>query len=303
MGEHREARRFVIIPKVGHPWFEEVRQGALAQAQLLQDKVGGEIFVEYAPPAEASVTLQDSLVTEVAATHPSGILIDPVGVLADMPGLAGARASGVPVVVFDSPPPDPTFASVGNDFSEQGRLAASRLVELIGATGEVAIMQGFPTAPNHRQRYEAQLAVLREHPGITVVDGGVDDDSIERAEAQAAAVLAARPGLRGYLCCDASGPIGIANAIRATGRTGQVSVVGMDGIEPILRAVKDGVLESSVASIPDMQGSMALLMLWQAVEGMRIPQKIDTGIDLITAGNVDDFLAALRRRNAAGHGT
>jgi len=204
------------------------------------------------------------------------------------------------VVVFDSPSPDPAFTSVGNDFSEQGRLAAHRLVELIGATGEVAVMQGFPTAPNHRQRYEAQLAVLREHPAITVVDGGVDNDSIEEAKAQAAAVLATRPGLRGYLCCDASGPVGIAQAIREAGRVGQVTAVGMDGIEPILHAIKDGVLESSVATIPDMQGSMALLMLWQAAEGMRIPQKIDTGIDLITAANVDDFLAAHRRREAGG---
>jgi ribose transport system substrate-binding protein len=289
----------VIIPKVAHPWFEEVRRGALAQAQLLQEKLGGEISVDYVPPAEASVTLQNSLLAEVAATKPSGILIDPVDVLAGMPAMAAARESGIPVVVFDSPSPDPSFTSVGNDYAAQGRLAARRLVELIGASGEVAIMQGFPTAPNHRQRYEAQLAVLREHPGITVVDGGVDNDSIELATAQAAAVLAARPGLRGYLCCDASGPIGIAQAIREADRVGQVAAVGMDGIEPILQAVKDGVLESSVATIPDMQGSMALLMLWQAAEGMRIPQKIDTGIDVITAANVDEFLAAHRRREAA----
>jgi ribose transport system substrate-binding protein len=298
MEAHREKQRFVIIPKVAHPWFEEVLRGALAQARLLQEKLGDEISVDYVPPAEASVTLQDALVAEVAATHPSGILIDPVDVIANMPALAAARASGLPVVVFDSPSPDPAFTSVGNDFSQQGRLAARRLVELIGATGEVAIMQGFPTAPNHRQRYEAQLAVLREHPGITVVDGGIDNDSIEEAKAQAAAVLAAHPGLRGYLCCDASGPVGIATAIREAGREGQVTAVGMDGIEPILRAVKDGILESSVATIPDMQGSMALLMLWQAAEGMRIPQNIDTGVDVITGANVDGFLAAHRRRNA-----
>ena len=289
----------MIIPKVAHPWFEEVRRGALVQAKLLQEKLGGEISVDYVPPAKAGVTLQDSLLAEVTATKPSGILIDPVDVIADMPAMAAAREAGIPVVVFDSPSPDPAFTSVGNDFAEQGRLAAHRLVELIGATGEVAIMQGFPTAPNHRQRYEAQLAVLREHPGITVVDGGVDNDDIEQAKAQAVAVLASRPGLRGYLCCDASGPIGIAQAIREADRVGQVTAVGMDGIEPILHAVKDGVLESSVATIPDMQVSMALLMLWQVAEGMRIPQKIDTGIDVITAANVDDFLAAYQRREAS----
>lgn len=295
-----QTRRFVIIPKVDHPWFEEVRRGALTQAQLLQEKTGVRISVEYAPPAEADVTVQDSVLAEVVATSPAGVLIDPVDDIAKLPAIAAARESGVPVVVFDSPSPDPAYTSVGNDFSEQGRLAARRLVELIGATGEVAVMQGVPTAPNHRERYEAQLAVLREHPGITVVEGGVDHDSIAQARDEAAAVLAARPDLRGYLCCDASGPVGIADAIREAGRVGQVTAVGMDGIEPILVAIKDGVLESSAATIPDLQGSMALLMAWQAAEGMRTPRRIDTGIDLITADNVDDFLAASRRRETSG---
>jgi hypothetical protein len=33
-------------------------------------------------------------------------------------------------------------------------------------------------------------------------------------------------------------------------------------------------------------------MLWQASLGMPIPQRIDTGIDVITQDNVDSFLAA-----------
>jgi len=41
-----------------------------------------------------------------------------------------------------------------------------------------------------------------------------------------------------------------------------------------------------------MQGSMAVLMLWQASLGMPLPRAIDTGIDLITRENVDAFLAA-----------
>lgn len=46
---------------------------------------------------------------------------------------------------------------------------------------------------------------------------------------------------------------------------------------------------------------MALLMAWQAAEGMRVPRTIDTGIDLITAVNVDDFLAAYRLREGSDH--
>lgn len=284
--------RFVIVPKVAHPWFEEVHRGAVIQGELLEKQLGRRITVEYLPPATASVSEQNSILARAAATNPSGIAIDPLDAIPKLPAMAAARDQGIPVVVFDSPSSDPAFPSVGNDFAEQGTLAAERLVSLIGRTGEVAIMQGFPTAPNHWQRYQAQLHVLRKHPAITIVDGGIDNDDIPTARQQAAAVLESYPNLTGYLCCDASGPIGIAEAIREAGKVGKVTVVGMDGIKPILKEIKDGVLDSSAATIPDLQGSMALLMLWQASQGMRIPQKIDTGIDFITSENVDDFLAA-----------
>lgn len=284
--------RFVIIPKVAHPWFAEVHRGALTQARFLQEQLGNLITVDYLPPATASVDLQNSVLAQVAAANPSGIAIDPLDTIGNLPAMAAARDQGIPVLVFDSPSPDPAFPSVGNDFAEQGTLAAQRLVSLIGESGEVAIMQGVPTAPNHHQRYEAQLDVLRRYAAITIIDGGIDNDDIPAAGQEAAAVLASHPNLKGYLCCDASGPIGIAAAIRAAGKVGNVNVVGMDGIEPILHEIRDGVLDSSVATIPTMQGSMALLMLWQASQGIRIPQKIDTGIDVITSDNVNAFLAS-----------
>lgn len=284
--------RFVIIPKIDHPWFAEVHRGFLMQARFLQEKLGVSILVEYSPPATATVEAQDSVLAGVTATRPSGIAIDPVDDPSALPAMATACAQGIPVIVFDSPPSDSDFPSVGNDFVQQGTIAARRLVALIGESGEVAIMQGVPTAPNHLQRYRAQLDVLRTYPAITIVDGGVDHDDIPTAERQAAEVLESHPNLVGYLCCDASGPIGIAEAIRESGRIGKVKVVGMDGIEPILKEIKGGLLDSSVATIPVMQGSMALLMLWEASQGNRIPQKIDTGIDVITPDNVDVFLAA-----------
>lgn len=295
-----ETLRFVIIPKVAHPWFEEVHRGAMAQAEFLEQQCGSRVSVDYVPPSTASVTEQNSVLARVAATKPSGVAIDPVDAIANLPAIAETRNQGIPLLVFDSPSSDPAVTSVGNDFTEQGALAARRLVGLIGAAGEVALMQGFPTAPNHKQRYQAQLDVLRRHPAITVVDGGTDNDDIPTARQQAAAVLTSHPNLKGYLCCDASGPIGIAAAIREAGKTDQVQAVGMDGIEPILHEIKAGVLDSSAATIPGMQGSMALLMLWQACHGIRIPQRIDTGIDLITADNVDDFLTARSRPGTPG---
>lgn len=283
--------RFIIVPKVSHPWYEEVRQGAQAQADLLSRESGASVTIEYLPPAAADTSAQAATLEQAAASAPSGIALDPVDVIEHMSVINRIQSNGIPVVLFDAPSPTPSLTSVGNNFAEQGAIAAERLVQLIGSAGKVAIMQGCPTAPNHQERYQAQLAVLKRHPQITIVDGGVDHDEIEIARQQAAAVLAAHPDLKGYLCCDASGPIGIAAAIRQAGRTGKVKVVGMDGIRPILEAIKEGVIESSSATMPRMQGSMAILLLWQAAQGFELPRSIDTGIDVITQENVDRYLA------------
>lgn len=283
--------RFVIIPKVSHPWFEEVYSGARAQAEILSSELGTEVVIDYLPPSVCDVAEQNRLLENAARSRPSGIAVDPVDALGHMTAINLIRDQGIPVVLFDSPSPDGSITSVGNNFAQQGIIAAERLVKLIGYTGKVAVMQGYPTAPNHKERYEAQMEVLKKYPGISVVDGGIDNDDIETARQQALSVLDSHPDLGGYLCCDASGPIGIATAIREAGKTGKVKVVSMDGIKPILDTIKEGVIDSSSATIPKMQGSMSVLMLWQASLGVQLPQAIDTGIDVITQENVDRYLA------------
>lgn len=287
-----DALRFVIVPKVAHPWFDEVHKGARIQAGILTAALGVDIIIDYMPPASADIVEQNAMLERAAESRPTGIAVDPVDAVGNIAAINRIRAQGIPLVVFDSPSPDPGISSVGNDFFRQGTIAAERLVALIGGAGKVAVMRGYPTAPNHRQRYDAQLAALAMHPGITVVDGGCDNDDIDTALEQASAVLAQHADLRGYLCCDASGPIGIAAAIKRAGKAGTVTVVGMDSIRPILEAIKEGLIDSSSATIPVMQGSMSVLMLWQASIGVRIPQAIDTGIEVITRENVDRYLAA-----------
>lgn len=283
--------RFVIVPKVAHPWYDEVAKGARAQAAVLSRQLGIEFAIDIMAPAVVNVAQQNAILEAAGKSLPDGIAIDPVDAVDHMTAILQLKQQGIPIVLFDSLSSDHSITSVGNDFAQQGTIAAERLVKLIGQAGKVAVMQGCPTAPNHQQRYEAQLEVLKRYPRITVIDGGTDNDSIETAFEQASAVLAANPDLGGYLCCDASGPIGIANAIRQADKVGQVKVVSMDGIVPILQAIKDGVIDASSATMPKLQGSMAILMLWQASLGCQLPQVIDTGIAVITQQNVDTYLA------------
>lgn len=289
-GGDKKDLTFVIVPKVVHPWFDEVNKGAQLQAKALSEQLGVKVNVEYRAPETADVAEQNRVLEQAAVTKPDGIAVDPLDYEGNKAVIDEIRKQGIPVVIFDAPAPEGSgLTSIGNDFGEQASVAAEKLAELIGYKGKVAVMQGVPTAPNHMERYQAHLDTLAKYPDIEVIDGGIDNDSVQQAQSQAAAILAANPDLKGYLNCDACGS-GIAAAIEEAGKAGEVTFVAMDNLIEILEYVKSGTITATSSTIPQMQGSMSVLMLWQASLGMEIPKVVDTGIAYIDSSNIDKWI-------------
>lgn len=285
---------FVIVPKVIHPWFDEVNKGAQKQAEALSKQLGVNVKVDYRAPETADVAEQNTVLEQAAATKPDGIAIDPLDYDGNKAVIEEIEKQGIPVVLFDAPAPEGSnLTSVGNDFAEQATVAADKLAKLIGEKGKVAVMQGVPTAPNHMERYQAHIEALKKYPGIEIIDGGIDNDSVEEAQSQAAAVLAANPDLKGYLNCDACGS-GIAAAVEEAGKKGEVTIVAMDNLIEILEYVKSGTISAASSTIPQMQGSMSILMLWQKAIGIEIPKVVDTGIAYIDSSNIDEWIEMVK---------
>ncbi len=286
-----EPLTFVIVPKGVHAWFDEVNVGAQEQAKKLSEQLGVEVKIDYRAPSSADVAEQNSVLEQAAATKPTGIALDPTDYEGNKAVIEEIEAQGIPVILFDAPSPEGSnLTTVGNDFAEQARLAAEKLVKLIDKKGKVAVMQGVPSAPNHAERYKTYVNYLKQFPDIQIIDGGISNDNIEKAQTQAAAVIAANPDLKGYLMADAAAPIGISSAIKEAGKKGQIKVVGLENLIDILKLVKEGTIDSTTCTVPRVQGSMAVLMLWEKALGMKIPKVVDTGIDIVTQENVDQWI-------------
>ncbi len=282
--------RFVIIPKVVHPWFDLVHDGAKQAARMIEQQTGRPVTLDYQPPQKAEVAEQLRLLEQAIASNPDGIAMDLLDDQAEQASLALARRQGIPLVLFDSEPPaGMAVPYVGNDFCEQARLAASRLVTLLGGEGEVAIMLGVPTAVNHRIRAECHERLFQEHPGIKLVAKGIDHDDIDTAREQAKAIMAEHPRLRGWVSCDAGGVIGIAQALKEANLTGQVYNVGLDDLPETIQLIREGVVDSTYATKPHTQGYWSIITLWQAKLGAPLPMDIDTGIGIVTRDNAENY--------------
>jgi ribose transport system substrate-binding protein len=291
-----EPIRIVIVPKVTHVWFDGFQKLARQMAAALTDTIGQKVEIEYRPPAQADVALQNQILEQVAATHPAGIAID----LLDYNGIATTidkiRHMGIAVCFFDAEAPDNTgITQIGSPADVQAVTAANALIKALGgknATGKVAIMQGSPTAPNHQQRYLTYFSYLKkEAPGLTLIKGGVDNDNIEQAHQQAAATIAQNPDLVGYVGSDAGYCIGIADAAREAGKKpGQIKIVGMENLDRTLQYIKDGEVVASANAPAPIQAAYTVLCLVMQHFGYVTPARINTGIQLITKDNVDDFI-------------
>lgn len=295
-GAEKKELTFVIVPKTVHAWFDEVNKGAQKQADALTEQLGVKVKIDYRAPQKSDVAEQNTVLEQAAATKPDGIALDPVDYEGNKAVIEEIEKQGIPVLLFDAPAPEgSSLTSVGNDFKEQAAIASDKLAELIGKKGKVAVMQGVPSAPNHAERYQAHLAALAKYPDIKVIDGGIDNDNVEEAQSQAAAVLAANPDLKGYLNCDACGS-GLAAAVEEAGKKGEVTLVTMDNLIEILDYIKNGTISATSSTIPQMQGSMAVLMMWQKHLGIDIPKKIDTGIAYIDKTNIEQWIKTVSKK-------
>jgi ribose transport system substrate-binding protein len=283
----KDSYRFVIIPKVVHPWFDKVNNGAKQAAKAIEAQTGSKITIDYSAPQQADVVQQNQILESSIATHPDGIAIDLLDAAGNRASLEEAVGQNIPVTVFDSvAPADMNLTSIGNDFCEQAEIAARRLVELLKEEGEVAIMMGVPSAPNHKIRADCHQKFFSQYPKIKVVATGIDNDDIEQAQKQAAAIMQAHPNLKGWVASDASGPIGIGQAIKEAGKTGQVTLVGMDDLPEMLQMIRDGVADSTSSTKPEMQGYWAVMTMWQKATGAATPKYIDTGIAVLNKDNL-----------------
>jgi ribose transport system substrate-binding protein len=291
--------KIVHIPKVVHPWFEIVQVGAEAMAKYLTENAGIKVSVEYIAPATADVAEQNNIMQQAAAKGCTGIFIDPLDEQGNKQVFDEIRAKGILITVYDCSPFG-DYTSVAASAEDSAMYELKRLMSLIGEKGKVAVMQGMPTAPSHKQRYEVLMEALKAYPNVTVVDGGVDNDDMETARQQGSAIIAANPDLVGYLGCDAAFPVGVAQAIKEAGKVGQIQAVGLGEMVSILDYVKEGVLESTVYVAPDQQGAYSVMLhyMWNAgfyTQGIQIPKFIDIGCSYIDKTNVDQYLAKFKK--------
>jgi ABC-type sugar transport system substrate-binding protein len=174
---------------------------------------------------------------------------------------------------------------VGGDRQRRGReVGADAMAALVDRDASVAVITGIPgdVGSGLRARGFTEGTRGRFHVVATIAA----DFEREKARLAAEDVLRADPDIEGFFAVNDLMALGVADAVRAAGRRGEVEVIGLDGIRQALAAVRRGALSATVAQYPYTMGQLGVEACLAAVRGEAVPATVDAPIQVVTSENV-----------------
>jgi ribose transport system substrate-binding protein len=275
----------VVLKGLDNPFFVAMYEGVRAEAA----RRGAHPSVR-AATSNADVAGQAALARALVAGRKDCYVVNPITATNLVAALRGARG---PIVNVDSPIDASAARRAGvrvrayigtNDFAA-GRMAGAKMVSLLRGGGTVALIGGLPGSVNSRLRlsgFERRIRGTR----VRVVTR-VDADYVRTtAEVAAERILHTHPRLSGVFAVNDEMALGVADAVRSSGKTDDVKIIGLDGIPEALDAVRAGSMSATVSQYPYVMGQMAVEACVAAAHGARLPARVDAPIAVVTKSNV-----------------
>lgn len=234
---------FVFVPKVIHPWYDVVAEGAQYAVEEFA-KQGVTINVIWDQPPQADVVDQNQRIEANIGRAPDGLAVACLDQATNVQLLKEAVAAGINTITFNSYCDD-AFPFIGPKSSEQdGYDLGEFLAKRLDGKGKIAILSGSLTASDHVQRIIGFKKALEQYPEMEIVFEQPDDDILENAVSLTESALSAHPDLAGIFGSNASNPIGAARAVDNAGLSGKVAIVGMDDLPEAVDFVCKGTIDA-----------------------------------------------------------
>jgi ribose transport system substrate-binding protein len=284
-GEAKPLNIAVIVKAVTSDYWKTV--GAGVEAAMAADPTITASFL--GPNAETDIEDQIRIIESQISAKVDALAVAPSQADQVQPTLEKAVAAGIPVILIDTDIPGFTnkTAFVGTDNKLGGQLGGEFIVKALQSGDEVAIIRGAAGDPVHNLREDGAKEAM-EAAGLTVVD--VQPANSDRAMGQTVAenLLTANPNLKGIFATNDEMALGALNAAQAAGRT--LVIVGFDATNDALMSIKEGGLSGSIAQFPTKIGELGTLTAAKVARGEAVEAFVNTGVEVVSKDNVDQFM-------------
>jgi len=274
----------LISKGFSHQFWQAVKLGSEQAAA----EFGVEVTFE-GPDNEGQVDRQIDMLSAALSKDPAAIGFAAVDSQAAIPVLRQIDEAGVPVIAFDSGvASDIPVTTCTTDNLASAALAADKMAEAIGGSGKVAIISHDQTSVTGIERVDGFVnQVAAQYPDIEIVTvqygGGDHLISTEITKS----ILTANPDIKGLFGANEGSAIGIVNGVTESGTEGVV-IIGYDSGSAQKDAVRSGLMAGAITQNPVGIGYETVKAAVDTINGVAVPEVIDTGFFYYDADNMDD---------------
>jgi ribose transport system substrate-binding protein len=256
--------------------------------QAIASQQGAKVVTQ--APRSFDPVAQIPILNAVVAQHPDAIVIAPTDSKALVAPLRAAAASGIKIVLADTTLDDTSFAAaeVSADNKEAGAVAGRALADLLhGRAGSVITVNLSPGVTTTDARETGFASVMKATKGIDYLPQQFSNNSVQKADQIVSSTALANPNLVGVFSTAAFNTEGTVAALRASGKSKDVIVVGFDANPPGIDQLRKGTVAAQVVLKPYDEGRDAAEQALNALNGRAVTKKILTTSVVATRENLD----------------
>ncbi|MDE5054634.1 ribose ABC transporter substrate-binding protein RbsB [Niallia taxi] len=260
------------VSTLNNPFFVSLRDGVVKEAESL----GMEVIIVDAQNDSAK---QVNDVEDLIQQGVDALLINPTDSASISTAVQSANNIGIPVVTLDrSADKGKVEALVASDNIKGGEMAANYLIEKLGEKAEVIELEGVPGASATRERGQGFHNIADQK--LNVIAKQAADFDRTKGLTVMENLLQANPNVKAVFAHNDEMALGAIEAINSSGK--DVSVIGFDGNDEALNAIKAGDMEATVAQQPELIGKLAVNAARDVLQGKKVEENIAAPLKLVT---------------------
>lgn len=284
--EQKEAYRIAVMVKDSTtPFWRYLVSGA----KDVGDELGVEV-IEYAPMEAQNLDEQVKQVEDAIQAGVDAICIAPVDSDGIVPVLEEANEAGIPVITTNTKANGGKIETfVGVDNYEAAKTLASYMVEQLGGSGNVVIIEGNPAGQTSQDRVKGFEEVIATHPDIKLQVSQPGNFKRDEAMTIMENLIQSNPDIDAVLALNDEMALGAWQALDEAGKA-DVLVTGFDGALEGLQAILDGKMYASMNQDAFAQGGEAVRAAVEVLNGNTIDEWIRVGGEVCDKDNAQGLI-------------
>ena len=269
-------------PGSGNPFWASVEKGAKEEAAKL-----GVDLVLVAPPQEGDVQAQINQVEDQLAKGVDAIALAPGDPNAFAPIVDDAIKSGVPVVFVDTKGINEGVTFIGTNNKNGAALAAKFICDKTPKGADVAVLTGIESQSTALLRRDGAVQGLKDC-GLNLVATQTAEWDTAKGRSVTESIILKNPNIKAIFASNDNMGLGAMQALKDADMN-DVVVVGFDATPDAAKSILAGEMTATIAQFSYNMGAYGVKYALELANGGSIDINIDTGTQLVTKENANDF--------------